>query len=266
VQWEFAGRLGPPPGRYVVRRYAGDDAQSVVVISEAAAPRRVSRKEPRDTVPVTVVTVIDADPLFDDATAAVWLRDAVVTPEFTGVFARLLAAFRVASEDPFLGDLDLTRAWRTRIGFGTGEQVAEGAWTESRELATAAKPRRPRRSEHRPADRLAALLAGRDVALASEELTLRARLDLDAGRVREAAVQLEAALTCACAELAPWATQGDVAKRLAELETYSGVVSSCASAARAGTLDADATARLNEVLERLEAALRARALYSAESR
>src|SRR5262245_20577088 len=59
VQWEFAGPVAPP-GRYVVRRYAGDEARAVVVVSEAAAPRRLGRREPHGTVPVTRVTVIDA--------------------------------------------------------------------------------------------------------------------------------------------------------------------------------------------------------------
>ena len=44
VQWEFAGRLGPPPGRYVVRRYAGDEVHEVVVVTAAEAPRRRMRR------------------------------------------------------------------------------------------------------------------------------------------------------------------------------------------------------------------------------
>ena len=44
MQWEFAGRLGPPPGRYVVRRYAGDEVHEVVVVTEADAPRRRPRR------------------------------------------------------------------------------------------------------------------------------------------------------------------------------------------------------------------------------
>ena len=40
VQWELPGRLGPDPGRYVVRRYAGDEAQQVVVIGGLDAPPR----------------------------------------------------------------------------------------------------------------------------------------------------------------------------------------------------------------------------------
>jgi hypothetical protein len=43
VQWELADRLGPPPGRYVVRRFAGDDARHVVVISAVKVPRRLRR-------------------------------------------------------------------------------------------------------------------------------------------------------------------------------------------------------------------------------
>ena len=45
-------------------------------------------------------------------------------------------------------------------------------------------------------------MCGRDAVLACEELTLRARGDLDRGRDREAALQLEAALSAALAELA----------------------------------------------------------------
>ena len=56
----------------------------------------------------------------------------------------------------------------------------------------------------RPQERLAAILGGRDVALACEELALRARLDADAGRWREAAFQLRVALEAAIAELGPW--------------------------------------------------------------
>ena len=43
VQWEFAGRLGPDPGRYPVRRFAGDDVREIVVIGGCEAPRRSLR-------------------------------------------------------------------------------------------------------------------------------------------------------------------------------------------------------------------------------
>ena len=53
-----------------------------------------------------------------------------------------------------------------------------------------------------PQARLAALLGAREAALACEELTLRARADVDQGRPREAALQLLVALDAALAELA----------------------------------------------------------------
>ena len=47
VQWEFAGRLGPDPGRYPVRRFAGDDVRQIVVIGGYQAPRRTLLPRPR---------------------------------------------------------------------------------------------------------------------------------------------------------------------------------------------------------------------------
>ena len=52
-----------------------------------------------------------------------------------------------------------------------------------------------------PQARLAAVLSARERPLVCEELTLRARLDLDHGRGREAALQLLVALDAALAEL-----------------------------------------------------------------
>ncbi len=214
---------------------------------------------------MTKVTVVDADPIFDDATAADWLRRVSVVPDFAPpILERLVTSFRAASGDPFLADFDVTRAWRTRVGYGSGDQVAEGEWTDALDLDPPAESRHERRSKQRQTDRFVALLSARDAILACEELTLRARLDLTLGRHREAALQLEAALTAACAELAGWRAQRDIAERLAELETYLVAVVPAATAARQGTLDAAALVTVSEALERLEAALRARAIYSAE--
>ena len=43
VQWEFAGRLGPEPGRYPVRRFAGDDVREIVIIGGLESARRIPR-------------------------------------------------------------------------------------------------------------------------------------------------------------------------------------------------------------------------------
>src|SRR4051794_24159756 len=171
-------------------------------------PRRRLRREPTDTVPVTRVTVIDAESLADDATGSAWLRRAEVPDRAFGVFAWLMAAYRVASANPYFGDADPARALQIRLGYGSGEEVADGQWTAMRELGPIQSPAPKRRSRHRPAERLAALLSGRDATLACEELVLRARADLELGRDREAALQLEAALLAAVAELAGWVASG----------------------------------------------------------
>jgi hypothetical protein len=51
-----------------------------------------------------------------------------------------------------------------------------------------------------PEERFAAVLGGRDVPLAAEDLVLRARADLDAGRRRAAELQARAALDALRAE------------------------------------------------------------------
>ncbi len=262
MQWEFPGRLGPPPGRYVVRRFAGDDVREVIVVGLGEAPRRLGRREPPGTVPVTRVTIVDASP-FEDDQAAAWLRDAEAGDPTS--LARLLAAYRVASADAFAPDADPTRAVALRVGYGTGDEVAEGRWTAMRKLPVPERPEPRKRSKHRPADRLAALLAGRDAVLACEELALRARADLDLGRSREAALQLEAALGAAVAELAGWVSHGDLSARLGELRGYTPRVSAAAAAAREGRLEPEHVESISVALARLEAALRARAVYAAEA-
>ena len=229
--------------------------REVVVVGEGVAPRRRARRDVPGSVPVTRVTVIDAAGA-GDPDAPEWLRHADAT------LARFLSAHRVASADPRTPDPG--GALVVRVGSGTGDQVAAGEWTDARDLPEEEPPNPRRRSKYRPAERLAAIMAARDVTLACEELTLRARGDLDRGREREAALQLEAALVAALAELVGWREIGDLATRVDELEGYRSAVVAAASAAREGTLDPADLESVTAALSRLEAALRARALYAAE--
>jgi hypothetical protein len=255
--------LGPPAGRYVVRRYAGDDVRQVIVVSEpeAGEPRRRRRRRvvagpPATVAPVTRVTVIFASALEDPAA---WLREARAEPA-ASVLARLVGLYRIAAADPLLADPDPARALVVRAGYGRGEVVAEGTWEAARELAADASPglRLRRGPDLRPHERLAALLSARDAALACEELALRARADLDHGREREAAIQLEAALVTALAELRGWTGVAGVPRRLSELEGYAAAVAAAALAAREGRLEAAHVETVSAALARLEAALRVR--------
>jgi len=276
VQWEFPGRLGPDPGRYPVRRFAGDDVREIVVIGGFEAPRRALLPRPRRaraaheaqpaTVEVTRATVIDAAPMYDRDAAERWLEQAggeraeEIVAGALATLNRAVAAQRVAAADPLLADADPHRALVTRIGYGAGEQVAGGDWEAARELP---RPRERRSRALVPQQRLAALLSGRDVALACEELALRARGDLDAGRQREAAMQLHLALEAAVAELESWRGRSDMAGRIDELAGLRREVSATANAAIQGGLEPSDVSVVSGALERLEAALRARAAREA---
>jgi hypothetical protein len=253
-----------------VRRYAGDTAQQVVVIGGMSAPRpRLRRRgvpEPAG-VAVTRATVIDAGPLDGEAAAAAWLAAAGRVHEervaaALAVLNRALHARRIATADPYGGEIAQRHALATRIGYGTGEQVAEGRWAQAQELAPA-RHKRARESALRPQERFAALLAARDVALACELLALRARLDREHGRDREAALQLEAALGAAVAELAGWLELDGMRERVAELSGLVPGVAAAAAAARSGTLDETGREAVGHALARLEAALRARTAAAA---
>jgi len=251
-----------------VRRYAGDDVRQIVVIGGIEAPRRRRRgARPRratgETAPVEVTraTVIEAVPLGELEQADAWLERAAgadaerVAGDALALLNRAVAGQRVAAADPWLADADPARALGCRIGYGTGEQVAEGDWEAARELPPPA--RRGARALS-PQERLAALLSGRDAALACEELVLRARGDLEHGRPREAALQAAIALDAGLAELEAWREAADMATRLEELAGHRDAVQAAARGALRGDLEPADVSAVEVAVGRLEAALRAR--------
>jgi hypothetical protein len=245
-----------------VRRYAGDEAQQVVVIGAVEAPRRQRRARPAEAdskpVDVTRATVVAARPLEGEEIAEKWLAQASGGVRAAlGILNRALHARRIAAADPYAVEVAPRDALVTRVGYGTGEQVADGRWTAAVELPPE-RARVAREAALRPQERFAALLAGRDAALATELLALRARLDLEQGRDREAALQLDAALAAGLAELEGWRELDGMAERLDALAGLSAPVADAARAARAGALDSDGRSAVERALGRLEAALRAR--------
>jgi len=242
----------------------------LVLTSLGAAERRRLRgrgskpaaPEP-EPVPVETsrVTLISAEQHASPEAARAWLKSVdgeEEAQEAIRTLNEILQAHRVALADPFIREVSREQALVTRVGIGEGEQVAHGRWADAIELPRPRGPRRRRSLALRPQERLAALLGGRDAALACEELTMRARHDLDAGRQREAALQLRVALEAALAELAPWAQRGDIAGRIESLRAERGPVGSAANAALEGGLDDETVAAVEQALVKVEAALRAR--------
>jgi hypothetical protein len=177
------------------------------------------------SVPVTRLTVTAGVAFEGRAAATAWLESA--TGDAAGRAAevraamklvnRALAALRAGAGDPLVQDVGATRALAIRIGFGEGEQLAEGEWSEARELPP---PRRGRLEDVGPQSRVAAVLAGRDQVHPAETLLLRARLDAELGREAEARYGLGAA-RAALADHPPG--EGDrIAAQIAELERRLG--------------------------------------------
>ncbi len=285
LQLEFPWALGPADGRYLLKEAPDAEPQRVVVIETlvagtAARPAppgpagwltgrgaRRSRREqavppepPPAPAPTTRVTVIDPVPLSVESQAQAWFEGMDREREVAGALAtvnRVVQAHRVASADPYTREVGAAQALVVRGGWGEGEQVASGLWLEAHELDV--RPRRGRRRDRtwalRPQERLAALLSGRSHALLCEELSLRARLDLDQGRSAAAAVALERALAAAVTELATEGRQ-DLALRVAELERlHEGAAAQAHAALERGDADEEL---LEHALDRLESALRAR--------
>ena len=274
-QFELPWPLGPPDGRYLLRPAGEPDAPAahVIVFATLGAPERrrlAARRKPREAppepepTPVSTgrATIIDVgEPLADRGRAGQWLR-AAGEPELTASLAvlnRALHAFRLVTADPYLQPITRAQALVARIGFGAGEEVADGLWSDARELVYAGGRQRRAQVLH-PQARLAAVLGARESALVSEELTLRARLDLDHGREREAALQLLVALDAALAELSRGRTAAALAQRLGELRGQREAVAAAAQAALAGPLPESGRETIEFTLSRVESALRARAV------
>jgi hypothetical protein len=235
-----------------------------VTTTLGAPQRRLLGNRPRPAgtepapVPTARATLVAANSFDSEADAAAWLKAAgeVDIDEAIVVLNRVLHLQRTAAADAFVREVARAQALVARVGYGEGEEVAHGRWTEATTFPVPREPRTRRAAALRPQERLAALLSGRDVPLAAEELALRARRDLQSDRRREAALQLRIALEVALAELEPW--RDELGERLAELRDARGVVANAANAALQGGIDDETAAEVERVLERLESALRAR--------
>ena len=276
VQIEVPGGHGVADGRYPLRAAGSSSTSGVLATRTFGAPpparRRFRRPRPKDAdadarakVPVTELTVISADPIEGDADE--WLaairadaerRDALVTAAL-GAATRALAARRVSASDSSVPDVSAESALAIRIGYGTGDELAEGHWG-----AAIAVPREPgrvaRREALRPQERMARLIGGREEPLACEELLIRARADLDAGRDREAALQLRVALEALLAERSALDGAGQ-GEDLAFLDGRRRPTGEAANEALRGPLTAERASEVAETVAACERVLRRRAAH-----
>jgi hypothetical protein len=234
----------------------------VVLRTLGAAQRRLlGRRRPRDVtsaepepVPTARATIVHASPLdsADAGDAWVEMADAERDAEVAAACRELnfvLRSHRAAAGDPYARDVRAEHALVVRLGYGEGEQVAEGRFERAIELPKE-PPKRKRGQALAPQERLAAVLGGRDSLLVGEELALRARLDLEAGRPREAALQARIALEALLGELED--------KFGAPLRALRGPVARAANGALDGDLGDEDVATVADAVERMLAAARRR--------
>jgi hypothetical protein len=205
-------------------------------------------------VPTVRATLVNAEPLTSEDHGQAWLDRLRRKPELLYEEAEeaaaelnaVLRAHRAAALDPYVREVSADVATAVRVGYGAGEEVAYGRFTAALELPQERK-KASRRDALRPQERLAAMLGGKEALSPAAELALRARLDLEAGRPREAALQARIALEALLAEL-----PGDDPARGA-LEAARGGVADAANAA----LQEDPPAELRESVEQAVRLMRA---------
>jgi hypothetical protein len=220
-------------------------------------------------VPVTRATVIRAfEPFARPEEAAAWLAstsaadaelDAVVEAGLA-LLNDALHAHAVAAADPFIQAFSPERAVAVRVGIGSGKETAESSYSEAVEVDFQATGslRRRRQEDLRPQERVAGVLRGRDRIAACEPLLLRARADLDAGRNRLAALQLQVGVQALLAELSEALDDEDHRDDIAALTERQAAVDAAAERALRGDLDSESEAEVRESLELAERILRRR--------
>lgn len=263
-------------GRYLARD--GESGESVLVIKTigAPAPPRRRRRRPRDAdadpspLPLSRATAIRAaTPFASENEARRWLDEAteaeetadLLVAEGIALLNRALHAAAVAAGDPHGQTVTAERSIAARLGIGDGEQVADGRYAEAREIdvwAGGASRRRRREEDLRPQERVAAVLGGRENLDACETLLLRARADLDAGRDREAALQLRVGLEALLVELRDALDDTDHRQDVATLTERRHEAGDAANAALEGELDATTLQNVTELLQLCERILRRR--------
>jgi hypothetical protein len=277
AQLEFAGTLAVADGRYVVRA-GGLERVLVLETLGAPAPARRRRRRPRAveassspaSLPLTRTTAVRAsEPFASPDEASAWLGQAsgdeeaidLLVAEAMGLLNRALHAHAVASGDPHVQTLTPRRAVVVRLGFGSGEEVASGQFSEAHEVdaqAGAISRRQQRAEELRPQERLAAVLGERERLDACETLILRARVDLDGGRYREAALQLRVGLEALLVELRGALTDPGHEEDMTALESRRHEAGELANAALVGDLNPAQLENLRELLAVSERVLRRR--------
>lgn len=276
LQLDLPGTLAVAEGRYVIR---DGDIERVLVLQTLGAPPppRRRRRRPRETsadalpppLPLTRATVVRAfEPFEGEAAASAWLQSSIASEEAIdalldealAVLNHTLHTHAVVSGDTHAQALTARHAAAARVGYGTGQEVAVSDFTDAREVEARAgvAPKRRRQDELRPQERIAAVLGDRERMDPCEPILLRARADLDVGRVREAALQTRVGVEALLAEFTAPPAGPDHEEDMATLRARAGEAQDLATRALAGDLDTRQVDQLADLLGIAERVIRRR--------
>ena len=237
--------------------------------------RRRRRSTATDPEPAPLVltraTAIRAFAPFDsEEEAARWLDEAceaedtvdVLAEEAIALLNRALHAQAVTAADSRARmEVSPEGAERVLIGYGSGEETADGRFSEARQVDVGGRQgsrRRQREEELSPQERVAAVLRGRERLDASETLLLRARADLDASRDREAALQLRVGLEALLVELKGALTDPGHDRDMGTLQARNSEAGAIANAALEGEISKEQKQQTEDLLQICERILRRR--------
>lgn len=215
AQLDLPGELPLEDGRFIVRPAGepdGDaDVLAVRTLGATRARKRLFGGAPKPTEPseggpplrVSRVTLAKAKPFADVEAARSWLAEVSASEEVSKGLAaetartlnRALRAHRAAAGDPYATDVHHGSAVAIRFGFGSGDELVEGRWSEAVEMPESGRRAllAASRADVGPQERVAAVLGAREDVAPFEELLAGAHRAINEQRPAEAAVMVEAA-------------------------------------------------------------------------
>lgn len=265
VELEFVHAIGPAEGRYVVAVDGGEgtveDVLQIKIVAGATTSKGLRRRTRDETqaaqpadVPVLRVMWIGASQAATSRGEAASRLERLRRQEdereelveaVLGVLNTAVRAHRAAARDPYVAEVTRADPRAVRFGFGEARPLTQGQWTEAFLAPAPRPPSLDRAVRLGPSETVALALRGRLDLLESEELSLRATLDVDQGRWSAAGAQLVAAVDLLRAELRAARSAGvTVAVEDDDLARRGDRVRSLAALALAGELDEVARSEL----------------------
>lgn len=221
------------------------------------APEVADGEKPRETS-LTLATIVFGTRLLPDDRIAARFFESVQTKEgerdqwsraALEILNRAVVAYRACAADPYVADVSPLDARATRIGYGIAELVAAGKWEKAIAVPPPPTVRLSRDQKLMPTQAMGMVLTGNGTVLESEELIIRAVLDLEQRRPRAAACGLHAGFELLLGEFAGKVMAGALQSQFERLVEQRAEIAELAAAARRGGLATREVERLADLAE-----------------